>query len=56
MHMLDFEGELPVGGRMFDAGCLDPGEAGAIAASLWELAVLSRHYHPHVAQVALWEH
>jgi hypothetical protein len=49
--MLEFEGDTPVGGRMYDACCPDPGEAGAMATSLWELAVMSRSYHPHVAQV-----
>ena len=50
--MLEYEGEAPVGGRMFDAACADPGEAGAMAASLWELPAMTRHYHPHVGQAA----
>ena len=27
----------------------DPSEASALAAPLWELSLLSQHYHPHVA-------
>ena len=53
LNMLQYEGEAPVGGRMYDAACPDPGEAGAMAAALWELAAMTRHYHPHVVQVIL---
>jgi len=51
--MLDYEGEAPVGGRMYDAACPDPSEAGAMSASLWELTTMAaHHYHPHVVQAA----
>ena len=49
--MLEFEGEAPVAGRMFDPRCPDPSEAGALAATLWEVPVITKHFHPHVAQV-----
>jgi nucleolar complex protein 3 len=52
LTMLEFEGEAPVGGRMFDHMCHDPSEAGAMGASLWELSVLTRSSHPHLAQAA----
>lgn len=49
--MMDYEGEAPVGGRTYDPHCVDPSEAGALAATLWELPLAAQHYHPHVAQV-----
>ncbi|KAG1668841.1 hypothetical protein FOA52_004936 [Chlamydomonas sp. UWO 241] len=52
LSMLDYEGEAPVGGRLFDANCPDPSEAGAMASTLWELCGLTHHYHPHVASAA----
>ncbi len=52
LSMLEYEGAAPVGGRLFDASCPDPSEAGALAASLWELPVMTRHYHPAVGQAA----
>jgi CBF/Mak21 family len=36
----------------FSADVKDPSEAGALTASLWELSLLMRHYHPHVAAAA----
>jgi hypothetical protein len=50
--MLEWEGEAPVGGKAYAPEVEDPSEAGALAATLWELAPLQRHYHPHVAQAA----
>jgi hypothetical protein len=52
LNMLEWEGEAPVGGKAYSAEVEDPAEAGALAATLWELAALQRHYHPHVAQAA----
>ncbi|GAX79807.1 hypothetical protein CEUSTIGMA_g7247.t1 [Chlamydomonas eustigma] len=52
LNMLQYEGDAPTGGRSFDPGCSDPSEAGAMASSLWELAFMTHHYHPHVAQAA----
>ena len=49
--MMDYEGEAPVGGRTYDPHCVDPSEAGALAATLWELPLAAQHFHPHVAQV-----
>jgi hypothetical protein len=48
--MLEFEGEAPVGGRMHDPLRPDPSDAGALAATLWELPILAQHFHPAVAQ------
>lgn len=30
----------------------DPAEAAALSVPLWDLTLLARHYHPHVAQAA----
>ncbi|KAL4433583.1 hypothetical protein ABPG75_000024 [Micractinium tetrahymenae] len=30
-------------------GVTDPGEAGALSAPFWELSLLAKHYHPHIA-------
>lgn len=50
--MLEWEGEAPVGGKAYAPEVEDPSEAGALASTLWELALLQRHYHPHVVQAA----
>lgn len=50
LHMLEWEGEAPVGGKAYTPEVEDPSEAGALASTLWELALLQRHYHPHVVQ------
>ena len=42
-----------MGGRSFNPELADPSEAGALASALWELQLLSHHYHPHVAQVCM---
>jgi len=53
LGLLEWEGEAPVGGRTYDPACADPSEAGALAATLWELPLLaSGHFHPHVAAAA----
>ncbi len=52
LHLLEWEGEAPVGGKAYSPEVEDPSEAGALAATLWELALLQRHYHPHVGQAA----
>ena len=52
LNMLSYEGDAPVGGRSYNADCRDPSEAGALASTLWELAHLAKHYHPHVAKVS----
>jgi hypothetical protein len=50
--LLEWEGELPVGGKAWSPNCLDPSEAGGLSACLWELSLLQQHhYHPHVAAV-----
>eukprot|EP00803_Ostreobium_quekettii_P010290 evm.model.scf_1207.4 EVM.evm.TU.scf_1207.4 scf_1207:16888-32564(-) len=50
--MLDGDGSAPAAGRGYDPAADDPSEAGGLSATLWDLCVLSRHYHPHVAQAA----
>jgi hypothetical protein len=50
--LLEWEGGAPVGGRVFSPDCGDPSEAGAFASSLWELPLLTKHYHPHVRAAA----
>jgi hypothetical protein len=50
--LLEWEGGAPVGGQQYEPYCEDPSEAGAMAAALWELPLLSQHYHPHVAAAA----
>lgn len=45
---LEWEGGAPVGGRVYDPHCQDPSDAGALAAALWELPLLTQHHHPHV--------
>eukprot|EP00879_Flechtneria_rotunda_P013689 GHRR01014299.1.p1 GENE.GHRR01014299.1~~GHRR01014299.1.p1 ORF type:complete len:467 (+),score=188.05 GHRR01014299.1:1895-3295(+) len=48
----EWEGGAPVGGRQYDPDCPDPSEASALAAALWELPLLSQHYHPHMSAAA----
>ena len=43
-------GSLGQGG--YNPACTDPAEAGALTSTAWELALLARHFHPHVAQCA----
>jgi hypothetical protein len=50
--LLEWEGGAPVGGQQYESHCEDPSEAGAMAAAVWELPLLSQHYHPHVAASA----
>lgn len=52
LGLLDWEGEAPVGGRMYQPSCPDPTEAGALATSLWELFLMASHCHPHVRAAA----
>ncbi|KAK2080529.1 hypothetical protein QBZ16_000382 [Prototheca wickerhamii] len=50
--MLHNESGGPAGFRTLQLDARDPAEAGALATPLWELALLSRHWHPTVSQVA----
>lgn len=61
--MLENEGEAPAAGSFsetpeaasmggYNPGERDPSEAGALRSILWELALLSRHFHPHMAATA----
>lgn len=50
-RLLEYEGEAPIGGRQYDPGCHDPGEAGALGCTLWEVNHGGLHFHPHVSQV-----
>ncbi|PSC74530.1 nucleolar complex 3-like protein isoform X2 [Micractinium conductrix] len=36
-------------GQGYQPEAADPSEAGALGVPLWELSLLARHYHPHVA-------
>ncbi|MEW5302585.1 MAG: hypothetical protein WDW36_005354 [Sanguina aurantia] len=36
----------------YDPGCHDPGEAGALGCTLWEVNHGGLHFHPHVSQAA----
>jgi len=50
--LLEWEGGAPVGGQQYQPDCEDPSESGAMAAALWELPLLTQHYHPHIAAAA----
>eukprot|EP00887_Chlorella_sp_A99_P004044 scaffold11.g4044.t1 len=50
--MLENEAGGPPGQRAFKPDADDPAEAGALAAPLWELTLLSWHYHPAAADAA----
>lgn len=52
-RLLEYEGEAPIGGRQYDPGCHDPGEAGALGCTLWEVNHGGLHFHPHVSQVRM---
>ena len=43
-------GSLGQGG--YNPAAPDPADAGAMSSSAWELCLLTRHFHPHVAQAA----
>lgn len=50
--MLHNESGGPSGFMALRLDALDPAEAGALATPMWELSLLSRHWHPHVSQMA----
>lgn len=50
--MLESEEGGPPGQKGYTPDSEDPAESGALATPLWELALLSSHYHPTVAETA----
>jgi nucleolar complex protein 3 len=50
--MLAHESGGPAGQRGYRPDIADPAEAAALGVALWELVLLSSHYHPHVAHAA----
>lgn len=59
-HLLILASDVPLfhpgllcsAGWSYNASSTDPSEAGALAATLWDLTLLRQHYHPHTAQAA----